>query len=297
MRSEDLYAVLGILPDAEEVVVVAAYRALTMRYHPDRWVGDSAEAHRRMSQINAAYEILGNKLRRAEYDRSRQGSNRAEFASEEEAGQTEAFTTALKDVEHRWAIACSIYNDLNQHRQRLCRISTSLAFSYVVGLVESKAYAKRVDIAVQMERKFLERFFGENDTIIEYAGRLILSGHKQAAKALNAMVDVVGSEADPHLLISRIDQDFDLGVTRERTSREAARKAYIQALVMRVQALNDYKSAQTLAHTVGYSAQEIGGGFFSDPEILVITPADESLMFKNPMAFVFWVQQTICTKA
>ncbi len=55
----DLYVVLGILPDAEDVVIKAAYRALAQRYHPDRWVGDAAEAHQRMTRINEAYEVLG----------------------------------------------------------------------------------------------------------------------------------------------------------------------------------------------------------------------------------------------
>lgn len=32
----DYYAALGILPDAEVVVVIAAYRALASLYHPDK---------------------------------------------------------------------------------------------------------------------------------------------------------------------------------------------------------------------------------------------------------------------
>jgi DnaJ-class molecular chaperone len=208
MVSEDLYAVLGVQPDAEDIVIIAAYRALAQRYHPDRWAGDSTEAHRRMSQINAAYEILGNKSRRAEYDRSWQTSNHAEFSSNEDAGQTEAFDTALKDTEEKWTIANSIYNDLNQHRQRLARFSTSLAFSFVVVILESKAYKNRLKIAQQMERKFIERYFGTNDTIVKYASQLIVSGHKQAAKALNRLVEVMGSDLDPKLLIKRINDDF-----------------------------------------------------------------------------------------
>lgn len=208
MISEDLYAVLGVQPNAEDIVIIAAYRALAQRYHPDKWVGDSAEAHRRMSEINAAYEILGNKSRRAEYDRSWQTSNHAEFSTEEDAGQTEAFATALIDTEERWTIANGIFNDLNQHRQRLARFSTSLAFSFVVVVLESKAYNNRLKIAQQMEREFVERYFGTNDTIVKYASHLIYSGHKQAAKALNRLVQVMGSDIDPKLLIKRIEDDF-----------------------------------------------------------------------------------------
>ena len=55
----DHYAILGILPDAEQVVVIAAYRALASLYHPDRWKGDLTEATRRMADINVAYATLG----------------------------------------------------------------------------------------------------------------------------------------------------------------------------------------------------------------------------------------------
>ena len=58
MSSDDLYSVLGVLPDAEDIVITAAYRALAQRYHPDRWGGDPAIAHKRMSAINAAYKTL-----------------------------------------------------------------------------------------------------------------------------------------------------------------------------------------------------------------------------------------------
>lgn len=56
--TKDYYAVLGVLPNAEDVVVRAAYRALAQRYHPDRFTGSENEANRRMSEINEAYQVL-----------------------------------------------------------------------------------------------------------------------------------------------------------------------------------------------------------------------------------------------
>jgi len=44
---KDYYIILGVLPDAEDVVIRAAYKALVQRYHPDRFKGDPAEAHRK----------------------------------------------------------------------------------------------------------------------------------------------------------------------------------------------------------------------------------------------------------
>lgn len=296
MIRADLYAVLGVLPDAEDIVIVAAYRALAQRYHPDRWTGDSAEAHRRMSQINAAYAVLGDKSRRAEYDHSRQQSSQAEFASEAETDQAEAFTSALDDAEQRWAIACSIHSDLSAYRQRLARISTSLAFSYVVVLLDSKAYERRAEIAETMERHFLERYFGTDRAVVEYARNLVLAGQKQAAKALNRLVDVMGSKTPASLLIDRVERDFGLYDAREREQDIASRKARTDKLKSEILAHSDYEKARELAHEMGYRTQEVGGSFWTAPELVVITPRDESLQFKNAAAFIGWAQRALCAR-
>jgi len=67
----DYYAVLGVHPSAEDIVIRAAYKALAQRYHPDRFAGSKDEAHRRMSDLAKAYEVLADPLRRPKYDRRR----------------------------------------------------------------------------------------------------------------------------------------------------------------------------------------------------------------------------------
>jgi hypothetical protein len=52
----DPYAVLGVAPGASPDQVVASYRELAKRWHPDR--GGGRQAQRRMAEINAAYELL-----------------------------------------------------------------------------------------------------------------------------------------------------------------------------------------------------------------------------------------------
>jgi DnaJ-class molecular chaperone len=49
---KNLYKILGVLDDAEEVVIRAAYKALAQRYHPDKWQGSPEEAHKKMSDIS-----------------------------------------------------------------------------------------------------------------------------------------------------------------------------------------------------------------------------------------------------
>jgi curved DNA-binding protein CbpA len=69
MSGPDPYKVLQVDPEAEDEVIAAAYRRLARKYHPDTATG--AEAVGRMEAINAAWEILGNPIRRAAYDRQR----------------------------------------------------------------------------------------------------------------------------------------------------------------------------------------------------------------------------------
>jgi len=62
----DHYRVLQVDASADVDVIQAAYRVLARRFHPDNH-GDDAV----MKRLNAAWEVLGNKDRKAAYDRSR----------------------------------------------------------------------------------------------------------------------------------------------------------------------------------------------------------------------------------
>jgi len=68
MQSEkDYYEVLGVAPDASPDEIGRAYRMLAFRYHPDR-NRKSEEAHKKMQEINEAYAILSDPIKRREYD-------------------------------------------------------------------------------------------------------------------------------------------------------------------------------------------------------------------------------------
>lgn len=65
----DPYKILQVDPEAEDEVIVAAYRRLARKYHPDVAAGPEAAA--RMAAINAAWDVIGDPVRRAAYDRER----------------------------------------------------------------------------------------------------------------------------------------------------------------------------------------------------------------------------------
>jgi hypothetical protein len=62
------YEILGVDRGAEQEVIDAAFRAMMRRYHPDTFVGPTAEAERRAKQLNEAYAFLRNPERRRAYD-------------------------------------------------------------------------------------------------------------------------------------------------------------------------------------------------------------------------------------
>jgi curved DNA-binding protein CbpA len=62
------YAVLNVAPDAEPVVIEAAYRALMKKYHPDQGAQPSGHGTPSAVEINNAFAILRDPQRRADYD-------------------------------------------------------------------------------------------------------------------------------------------------------------------------------------------------------------------------------------
>jgi len=62
------YAVLGVTRSATQEEIKAAFRRLALRHHPDINTSDPA-ARTRFTQINEAYEVLGDEGRRRAFDR------------------------------------------------------------------------------------------------------------------------------------------------------------------------------------------------------------------------------------
>ena len=65
----DHYRTLQVTRDAEPEVIERAYKALSLKYHPDHVAAaDRLRATRRMQTINEAYAVLRDPARRKAYD-------------------------------------------------------------------------------------------------------------------------------------------------------------------------------------------------------------------------------------
>lgn len=64
--SKSLYTTLEVSPSASEAEIKKAYRKLARQYHPD--VNKDPSAEEKFKEINAAYEVLSDKDKKAKYD-------------------------------------------------------------------------------------------------------------------------------------------------------------------------------------------------------------------------------------
>ncbi len=63
----DPYQILGVAKTASEAEIKKAFRGLAKKHHPDTHPGDE-KAKQRFQEISGAYDILGDKDKRAKFD-------------------------------------------------------------------------------------------------------------------------------------------------------------------------------------------------------------------------------------
>jgi ferredoxin len=70
--SKGYYAILGVSEKATQLEIKKAYRRMARKHHPDR-NGNGAHGEDMIKKINAAYEVLSDGHRRAQYDEGNVG--------------------------------------------------------------------------------------------------------------------------------------------------------------------------------------------------------------------------------
>lgn len=97
MAQPDYYEVLQVHQAAEPEVIQAAYRRLSLKYHPDVYHG--SDAQQRMARLNAAYAVLSDATKRAAYDAQRGGGRTStQTAARPQAGPVLRASPAQLDL-------------------------------------------------------------------------------------------------------------------------------------------------------------------------------------------------------
>lgn len=206
----DYYAILGVLPSAEDIVIKAAYRALAQCYHPDRAAGSAEQSHKRMAEINEAFSVLGDADRRRKYDFDYANNSRDFSELDGNPSQQAESEFTSNSFKTDWAFACDYFPDLVEIFNRLSRIAYRLGVTYQLLMLESKRFNERCEIADRMEKVFLETYFGTNQQLVRFAKMLIDSNQRDALRSLNKAVSVLGSDVPAGMVIAKIFKDFSI---------------------------------------------------------------------------------------
>jgi curved DNA-binding protein CbpA len=216
---KDYYAILGVLPSAEIVVIKAAYKALIKVYHPDRSTDSHNASHAKTVELNEAYEVLSDVSKRKEYDNLRKPSDN-DF-SQDNKSQPD-FSKAFDVLEQDWQVAVKYEPELNVIIKNLSKLSSKLVFLYKVTMIESKQFDKKALIAEKMEQDFLSLYFGSNNELQAFAKELLLANERNAAKELNKAITVLGNGANAGQIIKQIEDEFCMESSVSSTNKANA---------------------------------------------------------------------------
>jgi hypothetical protein len=123
---KDYYAILGVLPSVDDVVLAAVYRALLKKYHPDVFHGEKEEAERRTREIVEAYGVLSNRNNRIAYKDARKTAGSGSYEKEEE-------TNYEPYVSEEWIDLNKIHAArMDKSRRRTVVVATLFAIGIIV---------------------------------------------------------------------------------------------------------------------------------------------------------------------
>jgi len=203
---KDYYRILGILDDAEDIIIRAAYKALAQRYHPDKWKGDKEEANKRMQDINEAYEVLSDIEKRKQYDEGYFKSKPRDDAQSESSSSE--FKEEEEEFNETWKMALEFFPIIQEEFNELKLISGILANTFKNALISSQEFRNSSKLKKKYESDYLHRFYGSDVQIQEFAKTLLLNKNHNAAIKVNKIIRLLGNSVTFDQVYEKINKEF-----------------------------------------------------------------------------------------
>jgi curved DNA-binding protein CbpA len=198
----DYYADLGVLPDVSREVIRAVYLALAKRFHPD--TGGEHADQEKFKTINAAYEILYDEIARGEYDEGRTKHQQSSYNRDVEDEEDLIDDELAGD----WETAVEYYPDLEKLRMEISAISSALSVVFQGTILGNKNFEAAAKVKQEIIEQFVERYFGKNEIVKQFALEALKNGRRDVAKELNRAVRVLGGSLDPKTVFPKIIAKF-----------------------------------------------------------------------------------------
>ena len=193
---KDYYAVLGVLPSIEQSALKAVYSALMKKYHPDVTTMPKQEAELRTKEINEAYTVLGDLVRRAKYDEQRKHSSSGSGDYDQESSNSDAAENSDPLLQKDWQIVVSYFPEAEECRVRLRKISVPLSETFQIVLISEKMARQAKEISELLQKEFLKTYFGSNEKLHPFVLFLIRSNAKKVLLEINNYTRVIGAPPD-----------------------------------------------------------------------------------------------------
>lgn len=193
---KDYYRILKVTPSASDDDVKRSYRTLAKQYHPDTNQGDDTAAAR-FAEINEAYDVLGDGVKRAEYDKRRANDRAAKTAQNSQSGAQNA--QAYANARFQAQVQAAVNANLAAVRDRAFAAGRERGMSEYKATADKAAAKLNAEIrelgaakkrleselaASERNRRDIEQeLFDRDRSVAEYAAKTAELEHKYASLA------------------------------------------------------------------------------------------------------------------